>query len=240
MTVIRPETLALMLEPQDDAERPPAMGLAFFLDRFGDHRIAAHDGGWPGFVSAMLVAPDDGVGVVAFTNTEVAFAPHDLAERALRRLLGLPEPVAPLVPESPHRWPELTGVYKLRRGLNTNIRWWPLLGGEVEIAVRQRHLVARAPSPHRDLRKGVRLHAADPDDPLAFEARHEKLTLPVVFEQDEAGRVHAVRTGSTRGGFVRLYRRPRTASLRLWARAAGGAAASGTAVALARRRRRRR
>jgi CubicO group peptidase (beta-lactamase class C family) len=237
--VVRPETLALMLDPQDGAVRPPAMGLAFFLDRFGDHQIAGHDGGWPGFVSSMLVAPDDGVGVVVFTNTAVAYAPHDLAERVLRRVLGMPEPAAPLVAESPHLWPELTGVYKLPRGLNTNLRWWPVLGGEAEIAVKHGHLVARAPSPIRDLRRGVRLHATDPDDPLVFEARHEQLTLPVVFERDARGRVHAVRAGSTREGFLRLHRRPRAASLRLWARAVGSAASGGAALAIARRRRRR-
>jgi CubicO group peptidase (beta-lactamase class C family) len=234
--VVSPETLALMFEPHDEGRGPPSMGLAFFLDRLGDHRIAAHDGGWPGFVSAMVVAPDDGVGVVAFTNTSTAIAPHDLAERILRRLLDVPEPAEPLVAESPHLWPELTGVYKLSRGLNTNVRWWPVLGGEVEIAVRRGHLVARAPSPIRVLRKGVRLRSADPEDPLAFEARHDDLVFPVVFERGPSGRIESVRTGSIREGFLRLQRRPRAASLRLWARGAGSAAAAGVTVALVRRK----
>jgi hypothetical protein len=38
--------------------------------------------------------------------------------------------------------------------------WWPLIGGEIEITVRRGHLTARAPSPLRALRKGVRLRAA--------------------------------------------------------------------------------
>jgi CubicO group peptidase (beta-lactamase class C family) len=239
--VLRPETFRLMLEPQDGGdERLAAMGLAFMLDRVGTRRVAGHDGGWPGFVSALVVAPDDDAGVVVFTNTNVALAPHDLAEKLLRRLLGEETGDRAPVVESPQLWPELVGVYKPSRGLNTNFRWWPVLGGEVEVSVRRGHLTASAPSPVKDVRKGVRLHAADPDDPLAFEARHEKLVLPVLFERDAGGRVESVRTASTRGGFLRLYRRPRVTSLRLWARATAGASALACAVALARRRRRRR
>ena len=237
--VLRPETLRLMLEPQDSGGELPAMGLAFMLDRLDGKLVAGHDGGWPGFVSSMLVAPDDDVGVLAFTNTS-AFAPHDLAERVLRQELGVAEAEAGVVPESPHVWPELVGVYKLAPGLNTNLRWWPVLGGEVSIGLRRGHLAVTAPSPIRALRKGVRLHAADADDPLVFEARHEKLTLPVRFERGPSGRVESVRTGSTREGWLRLHRRPPVASLRLWGRAGAASAAVAGAVALARRRRRRR
>ena len=65
------------------------MGLAFMLDRLGGRRVAGHDGGWPGFVSALLVAPDDDAAAIVLTNTSVAFEPHELAERLLRRVLGL-------------------------------------------------------------------------------------------------------------------------------------------------------
>jgi hypothetical protein len=237
--VLRPETLRLMLEPQDAAGALPAMGLAFMLDRVGGKLVAGHDGGWPGFVSSLLVAPEDDVGVVVFTNTSAALGPHDLAEQVLRQELGLPEEERPSVPESPQLWPELAGVYKLAPGLNTNLRWWPVLGGEVHVGIRRGHLTVSAPSPVKALRKGVRLHAADPDDPLVFEARHEKVTLPVVFERDPRGRVRSVRTASTRGGWLRLHRRPPIASLRLWGRGAAASSALAAAVALARRRRRR-
>jgi CubicO group peptidase (beta-lactamase class C family) len=239
--LVRPETLEAMLASQGEADaRLPAMGLGFFLERLGGRRVAAHDGAWTGFISSMLVAPDDGVGVVAFTNTQVAFAPHVVAERILRRLLDLPEPAAPVVAERPHLWPELVGVYRPARGLNTNLRVWPLIGGEVQVAVRRGHLVARAASPVKPLRKGLRLHAAAPDDPLLFEARHEDLVLPVAFERDAQGRVAAARTGTTRGGFLRVRRRPRATSFRLWGRIATGAGTAGAgaaAVALCRRRR---
>jgi CubicO group peptidase (beta-lactamase class C family) len=87
--LLRPETFRLMLEPQDGGDgRLAGMGLAFMLEAFGKRRVAGHDGGWPGFVSSLLVAPDEDAAVVVFTNTENAFAPHDLAEKLLRRLLG--------------------------------------------------------------------------------------------------------------------------------------------------------
>jgi CubicO group peptidase (beta-lactamase class C family) len=238
--VLRPDTFRLMLEPQDGSdERLPAMGLAFMLDRVGAREVAGHDGGWPGFVSALVVAPDDDTGVVAFTNTDTAFAPHDLAEKLLRRLLGEETGERSPVPESPQLSPQLVGLYKPRPGLNTNLRWWPLIGGEVAISVRRGHLTASAPSPVPDVRRGVRLHAVDPDDPLVFEARHERLVLPVLFERGADGSVESVRTASTRGGYLRLHRRPRATSLRLWGRAAAAASALAGAVALARRRRRR-
>jgi CubicO group peptidase (beta-lactamase class C family) len=236
--LLQRETFEQMLAPQGKADvEMPAMGLGFFLERIGGHRVVGHDGGWSGFVSSMLLAPDDGVGVLVFTNTSVASAPHELGERVLRRLIDVPERGELLVPERPHIWPELTGVYKLPRGLNTNLRWWPLTGGEIEITVRRGHLTARAPSPLRALRKGVRLRAADRDDALIFEARHGDLAAPVVFERDPDGDVNSLRTGSTLGGFLRLERRPRVASLRLWGRALGAATLSTGAVAVVARKR---
>jgi CubicO group peptidase (beta-lactamase class C family) len=239
--VLRPETLAQMLELQEETNPGvPGMGLAFMLERAGEHRVAGHDGGWSGFVSAMRFAPDDGVGVLAFTNTSAGTAPHEVSERVLRRLLDLPEePEQPRVVERPHLWPELVGVYKLPRGPMTNLRWWPVIGGELEVLVKGGHLSVRAPTPLGPLRKGLRLRAVAEDDPLLFEARHEKLVVPVAFERDAAGRVASVRAGSTSAGFVRLVRRPRLASLRLWGRAAGAGAALGTAGLLRRRRGRR-
>jgi hypothetical protein len=84
----------------------------------------------------------------------------------------------------------------------------------------------------------VPLSAADPEDPLRFEVRVEDWVVPVVFERGPDGEIEALRTGSTRGGFLRLRRRPRATSLRLWARATGGAGALAAAAVAARRWRR--
>ena len=69
------------------------MGLGFFLDDEGGHRTVEHHGILPGFLSEMLVAPDDEIGVVAFTNVGTLAgrgAPVPLASAPLRHLLGLP------------------------------------------------------------------------------------------------------------------------------------------------------
>jgi len=233
--LLRPESLVQMLEPQGEPDLGmPSMGLAFFLGRAGGHRVAGHDGGWNGFVSALACAPDAGIGAIAFTNTNTAFAPHMLAERVLRELLDANDDPA-AVPQHPHAWPELTGLYKLERGLNTNFRWWPVIGAEVEITVRKGKLVARAPSPVPELRKGVPLLAVDHADPLRLEARTGDWVVPVVFERGPDGEVVALRAGSTRGGVLRLRRRPRAASLRLWARAGASAGALATGAAAWRR-----
>ena len=79
------------------------------------------------------------------------------------------------------------------------------------------------------------LHAIDPADPLRLEARLEDWAVPVVFERGAQGDVVAVRAGSTRGGLLRLHRRSRAASLRLWARAGAGAGSLAAAVAVWRR-----
>jgi CubicO group peptidase (beta-lactamase class C family) len=238
--LLRPETFGEMLRPQGaPGERLPGMGLGFFVERIDGHRVAGHDGGWHGFVSAMLLAPDDGVAVLAFTNTNTQAAPHLLAERVLRRLLDAPEPADPVVADDPHIWPELTGIYRPPPGLKTNMRVWPLIGGEAEVLVRRGHLTVRAQSPLRPLRRGVRLRAADPADPLAFEANHDDVRIPVAFERAADGRVTALRVGTTLGGFTRLRRRPRATSVRRWARVAGGASAGAAAAAAVRRLRRR-
>ena len=233
-------TLERMLEPQGvPGARTPGMGLAFFVDRAGEHRVAGHDGGWPGFVSSLLVAPDDGLAVVAFTNTITPIAPHLVAERVLRRLLDVPEPEDPVVPDDPHLWRDVVGVYRPARGLNTNVRVLPLIGGEAQVTVRRGRLTVRAASPLKPLRKGLRLRAADAGDPLAFQVEHAGVRIPVSFERDAAGRVAAVRAGSSLGGFLHLHRRPRITSLRLWGRATAAGAAAAGATALARRVRRR-
>jgi CubicO group peptidase (beta-lactamase class C family) len=231
--LLQRETLELMLTPDRETDpRLPAMGLGFFLTRLGEHRIAMHDGGWSGFISSMLVAPDDGAGVVAFTNTSAGPVPQLLGERVLRRMLEVEEEAAP-VPDRPHAWHELTGVYRLEPGFATNLRWWPLLpGGEAHVEVRKGHLVVQAASPLKQLRKGIRLYPLGGD---AYEARHDDYRVPLAFERDGTGAVTGLRAGSTLGGFLHLRRRPRIASTRLWARAGAAAAAAGGAAAILRR-----
>jgi CubicO group peptidase (beta-lactamase class C family) len=228
--VLDPETLSLMMEPHYRLdERLPAMGLAFLLDDLDGHLIAGHDGGWPGFVSSMMLCPEEELAIVAFVNTSSLAAP-DASQDLLRRMLEVPEPASRLpkkgILESPHLWPELRGFYGPVGPLNTNSRVWLMYAGEIEVLVEDNHLAMRTLA--GPFRKGVRLYPVDPTDPLAFEAVYEGQPFRVLFERDAgSGRV-----GHLLVGFDRLRKRPRVGSLRFKAMAGLGVA-SGAVFATA-------
>jgi CubicO group peptidase (beta-lactamase class C family) len=91
-SVLRPETIATMFEPHYQPDpRIPGMGLRFFRDQARGHRTVGHDGIWHGFHSAMVLAPDESVGVVAFTNTG-PFSPLAATTRHRRGPARSPEP----------------------------------------------------------------------------------------------------------------------------------------------------
>ena len=234
------DTLAEMMAPQFSVHpRLPGMGLAFWIDHLGPHRLAGHDGNVPGFASGLLVAPDDGVGVVALTNTSSAMGAHLLARAALREVLGLPDEVEELtastVVDLPNQWEDLVGHYAPAPGFLTNARSWQMLGGEVQVLVKDRRLVIRSLSPLKLLRRGVELHPVDPDD-LLYAATAEGLVVPVAFGRSDRGDVDRVILGPPANTV--LHRRSPLRSARTrWrvARAAG----VGLVVTSAIRRRRR-
>ena len=176
------------------------MGLAFFLDRFGGHRVCGHDGNNPGFASSLLVAPDDGVGVVVLTNTSSFVGAHSLAAQTMRSVLGVPDPAGlpprADIPSNPHLWTELAGNYAPAPGFLTNVRTWQMTGGEVQVLVRNRRLLIRALSPLPRLLRGLELHATDDQDPFAFAIEIEGVVIPVVFRPDNTGRVTEICIGS--------------------------------------------
>jgi hypothetical protein len=69
--------------------RIPGMGLGFLLDRLGDHRVVGHDGNLPGFAAGLLLASDEGLGVVVLTDTATLFGMHLLARSVLQSVLGV-------------------------------------------------------------------------------------------------------------------------------------------------------
>jgi hypothetical protein len=215
------------------------MGLAFWVDRLGGHRVAGHDGNVPGFASGLLTAPDEGLSVVAVTNTASIFGAHLLARVTMRELLGLPDEMEELtsaaVVDAPHHWSDLVGHYAPSPGFLTNARAWQMVGGEVQVVVRDRRLVIRALSPVRILRAGLELHPVDPDA-LLYAVRAEGLVIPVAFGRGESGNVDRVIVGPP-ANTVFHRRSPLRSARNRWR--AAGAAGAGIVVARAVRPRRR-
>ena len=195
--ILQPETLALMMQPYFQLDpRLLGQGLAFSLRDIGPHRTIGHSGGWAGFISQMLVAPDDELALLVFTNTSNR-APTPISLDLMRRLLDLPDPVAqlpnPAVPEHPELWGDLCGSYGPLPGPNTNFRHWNTIGAKVEVLVDGNHLVMR--SPDGLYKDGVQLHPVDANDPLIFEIALQGIAQKVVFQRNAAGYIDRLQTG---------------------------------------------
>ena len=186
-SVLEPETLANMYAPHYQPDpRLPGIGLAFFRQDAGGHLVVEHDGLVPGFSSAMSVAPEDGIGVVAFTNgarAAKAWLEPDVCG-LLRTLLGVPDDVIRTdLPQHPELWSDLCGWYAFRGSLRDVQRW--LLSG-AEVFVRRGQLMLRAVSPIPAAARGFPLHPDDDEDPYAFRTDLSALgigTSRVVFSQ---------------------------------------------------------
>ena len=92
------------------------MGLAFWRRTAGGHLVVEHQGLIPGYDSQILVAPDDGVGVMAFTNGArggALWIPTEMS-RLLHHLLGVPDEVIRTdIPQRPEVWSDICGWYYL-------------------------------------------------------------------------------------------------------------------------------
>jgi CubicO group peptidase (beta-lactamase class C family) len=169
-SVLKPATLATMFEPQYQPDpRIPGNGLAFFRADLGGHLAVEHDGILPGFDSQILLAPDDGVGVMAFANG-ARRGLHWLTPEAvglLRRLLGVPDAVIRTdVPQHPEIWADLCGWYRFSTHPTDPARF--AIGAGVEVFVRRGRLMIRFLSPIPALYRGLLLHPDDDADPYVF------------------------------------------------------------------------
>jgi CubicO group peptidase (beta-lactamase class C family) len=230
--VLEPATLASMFEPHFTTHPlVPGIGLAFDRYDVGGRRAVGHEGVLPGFNSQILMAPDDGVGVMAFTNgaRDAMFWLPAECGRLLGRLLGVPDDaIRTDVPQHPETWAELCGWYKpSARLIDTRLR--AFLGLGVEVVVRGDRLVLRGLNPVPALYRGFVLHADDEDDPCVFrvDASEFGMGCPrVVFSRDSEGamRVHFDVMP------LSLRKQPAFTNPRLWAAGALAAAAACLAV----------
>ena len=239
--IIEPATLATIFERHYQPDpRIPGVGLGVFRGNIGGHRVAGHDGILPGFNSAFLVAPDDGVGVFAFTNgSSGAFAWLRIElELLLRQLLDLPgEGVARNVPHRPEVWPELCGRYVFPPRIS-DLRERLMQGGGAQVFVRGGRLMVRLLTPVPALFRGLPLQPADVHDPEVFRLDLSAAgmgSLRVVFGRGADGRVNAVHT-DLGGQPWSLRRQSDSPAHRAWLRSALGALVVGGAPAAPRRR----
>ncbi len=193
-SVLRPETLRSMFEAQYQPDpRIPGMGLGFWRAEAGGHLIAQHQGSHPGFHSQLAVAPDDGVGVMAFTNgaREADFWLPPETNRLLAGLLGVRDQgIRSGVPHRPEVWDDISGWYSLQAAL-TDLRLRVFLGAGIEVFVRDGRPMMRLLTPIPRLARGLPLLPDDPDDPYSFRVdllEAAGSAMRVVFGQDEEGR----------------------------------------------------
>ena len=191
-SVLEPATLELMFAPQYRADpRLPGIGLAFWRGDARGHRIVEHGGILTGFTSELFLAPDDGLGVLMFTNgaRQAMLWLPSATEGLLRDLLGVAaDAVRADLPQHPETWADLCGWYTVPARL-TDVRARLMVGGGVQVAVRGGRLVLRCLAPVPSLLRGLPLHPDDEDDHYAFRVDLGEFgigTARVVFSRDPA------------------------------------------------------
>lgn len=216
-TVLRPDSLETMFAPQYRSDpRLPGLGLAFWRMDAGGHRVVEHQGVIPPYFAQVYAAPDDGVGLVAFTNGTRGGATWLAAEVGglLDSLLGVTEPtVRTDVPQRPEVWADLCGRYALPGPATlTDVRVRGVVGAGFQVQVRGGRLVLRALTPVPALYRGLVLHPDDDADPYAFRVEVPQLgSLRVVFTPESADSPVALHLD---GMPLTAYRRPSARKLR--------------------------
>ena len=186
--VLKPETLVSMFQPHFQPDpRLPGMGLAFELGAEGDHKTIGKTGIVSGFHSAIVLAPEDRIGVAVLSNTgglDGRNATALLAAALLRRRLGLPDQaIRTDIPTRPETWSEICGWYSPDPGPVTNLFTRALMGAGAEVMVRDGHLMLKPLHPIPAIRRGLHLYPDDPNDPWAFRVEMPEygVNLRVVF-----------------------------------------------------------
>jgi Beta-lactamase len=236
--VLKEATLTTMFEPHFQPDpRIPGMGLGFVRSTAGEHRVVEHEGILPGFNSALFVAPDDGVGLIAFTNGSsgaMSWMPTEF-RRILHNLLGLPdEVVRGDLPHHPEVWDEICGWYRLPPRIS-DLRGRMMMAGGVQVFVRGGQLMLRVPIPVPALSRGLPLHPDDAKDPYVFRidlSRFGMSTVRIVFGHEVGAGTTVVHTdlGSQPLSFTRRPDTKRPPTRLTGALAALALAAAVTAV----------
>jgi CubicO group peptidase (beta-lactamase class C family) len=237
--VLEPATVASMFQPHYQPDpRILGMGLAFFRIDLGGHRAVEHQGTMPGFDSQLFLAPDDGVGVIAFTNGAHG-APFWLPAEVsslLRQLLRVPDDtIRTDIPQHPELWGDICGWYWLP-GPVSDVRVRAMLGAGAEVFVRDGRLMIRLLSPIPAMYRGSPVYPDDERDPYTFRAAMPGFEVRVVFGQDNQGCTNQLHLDLMP---LTLYKRSAARNPRRWLNWSLAALAIGAPVAAVAARRRR-
>ena len=216
--VLAPASLAEMYRPQFQPDpRLPGMGLGFFRARIDGHAVVEHQGVHPGFHSHMCLAPDDGRGVLAFTNgaRDPMFWLPTEAEGLLGVAIGAREPAVRHDLTVPHgALDELEGWYRLD-GPWTDLRKRVFMGAGAEVFGRDGRPWLRFLSPIPDLYRGFALWPDAATDPDLYRIDLDEAgTSQVAFTRDPSG---AVTSMALELMPLRLERQPPRTNPRRWA-----------------------
>lgn len=199
-SILRPETLAVMFQPNYQTDpRLPGFGLGFYRTDLGGLPAVEHPGILPGFNSQIFLAPDEGTAVLAFTNGARNALTWLTAETEwlLRDLIGAPDDVIRTdLPQRPETWSDLCGWYR-PLAQRTDMQARGMAGAGAQVAVRRGRLMVRALSPMPALYRGFALHPDDDEDPYVYRidlSTHGLGTTRIVFSRDsgqeETTRLH--------------------------------------------------
>ncbi|WP_288047862.1 serine hydrolase domain-containing protein [Nocardia sp.] len=186
-TALAADTVSTMFAPHYRPDpRIPGMGLGFFRAEMGTHHAIEHQGILTGFDSQIWVAPEDRVGVMAFTNgahRAMLWLPAETSN-LMRALLGVTDgAIRADIAQHPAIWGELCGDYRVP-GRLTDVRAKAMVGAGIRVRVRRGRLVLSVLTPVPALYRGLILHPDDPDDPWVFRVDLAEFglgTLRIVF-----------------------------------------------------------
>jgi hypothetical protein len=216
----------------------PGIGLAFSRFDLAGHLAVEHGGIIPGFNSQIFAAPDDGVGVMAFTNgarNAMLWLPGEVGG-LLRQLLGVSaERVRSDIPHHPEIWGDIRGWYRLDARL-TDARARLTIGAGAQVFVRGGKVMLRGLSPIPGVHRGFPLYPDDDDDPYVLRIDLSEFGIDtgrVVFGQEPGKGTTALHIDFFPPS---LQKRPATTHPRRWVTGALGALAVATTATAARRR----
>lgn len=206
-TMLKPETLDYMFTPHYQMDpRLGKIGISFFIDDdyFG-HKIKEHDGAMPGYGAEMIIAPEDDLGLVVFSNIMNDSA-YQIGAGLMKILFNYREPERKFR-EASELWPEFVGSYgSPEPDLLSDFRFFMRNLGVYQVRVRDDKLWLESMRPG----KKYRLRQVKKDDPLLYEIIKKDNEIPrcLVFKPGDKGQAASIIIGLNE--YVRLQGEART------------------------------